>query len=239
MKILIWDTETFGLNFNADAGWIMVISYKWYGEKKVHTITRKNPSVWSRELFDDKEICKAFAKVFEEADMHVTWNGTRFDLPFLQTRMLKHRLGFLPPVPHEDGLRTARKALKMRRSLDNIQKFFELGTEKVEMNLSKVWVPAAMGDPKALKTVIKRCESDVLLLEEAYTLLRPLSRVHPNVALLDSPSDLSGRSCRLCKKDTLHKRGKIVALRHYRLKYQCTSCGAWSSSNPIRRKAND
>lgn len=234
-KILFWDIETFGMNFNADAGFIMVISYKWKGEKKVHTITRKNPTEWSRKLFDDKEICREFAKVFASADMHVTWNGTRFDVPFLQTRMMKHRLGILPPIAHEDGLRTARRSLKMRRSLDNIQKFFELGTEKEDMNLAKVWMPAAMGDPIALKQVIKRCESDVKLLEEAYDLLAPLSKVHPNMNLMDDETVMD--KCPLCKSFKIHRKGTLPALRHYRIRYQCQDCGRWSTSNPIRRKA--
>ncbi len=236
MKCLIWDIETYGMNFNADAGFIMVISYKWYGEDKVYTITRKNANKWSRKLFDDKEICAEFYKVFVQADMHVTWNGTRFDVPFLQTRMLKHRLGFLPVIPHEDGLRTARRCLKMRRSLDNVQKFFELGTKKEEMNLAKVWMPSAMGDPIALKQVIKRCESDVKLLEEAYTLLRPLSRVHPNVVIIDNEQKAELNQCNLCKSTRIMKRGRTCALRHYRLKYQCQDCGRWSSSDPIHLK---
>jgi uncharacterized protein YprB with RNaseH-like and TPR domain len=230
MKCLIWDIETYGMNFNADAGFIMVISWKWAGEKQVHTITRENPAKWSRKIFDDADICRQFAKVFNEADMHVTWNGTRFDVPFLQTRMLKHRLGYLPPVPHEDGLRTARHALKMRRSLDNVQKFFGLATKKEDMNLEKVWMPAAMGNPTALKQVIKRCESDVKLLEEAYNLLAPLSKVHPNVSSIDGQEG----GCPLCKSRKLQQRGKIHALRHYRLRYQCTDCGRWSSSAPIK-----
>lgn len=230
MQCLLWDIETYGMNFSADAGFIMVISYKWLGENKIYTITRNNPSKWSRKLFDDKEICRQFQKVFEQADMHVTWNGTRFDLPFLQTRMLKHKLGFLPPVPHEDGLRTARRSLKMRRSLENIGKFFELSTEKEEMNLAKVWMPSAMGDPTALKQVIKRCESDVKLLEEAYLLLRPLSKVHPNVGLIDDFPN----GCPKCKSKRLQRRGKISALRHFRWRYQCADCGGWSTSNPIK-----
>lgn len=232
MKCLIWDIETYGMNFNADTGFIMVISYKWLGENKVYTITRKNPHQWTRRLFDDKDICKQFQKVFESADMHVTWNGTRFDLPFLQTRMMKHRLGFLPSVPHEDGLKTARRSLKMRRSLENVGKFFGLKTEKEEMNLEKVWLPAAMGNPVALQQVIKRCESDVWLLEEAYNLLRPLSKVHPNVGIIDGEPE----GCPLCKSHKLEKRGKVVALRHYRQRFHCLECGRWSTSDPIRIK---
>lgn len=231
-KILFWDIETFGMDFNADKGFIMVISYKWQGEKEVHTITRKNPRKWSRKLFNDKTICAEFANILEKADMHVTWNGTKFDVPFLQTRMLKHRLGYLPPVPHEDGLRTARRTLKMRRNLDNIQKFFELGTPKEDMNLVKVWMPAAMGDPVALRQVIKRCESDVKLLEEAYDLIGPLSKVHPNVSIINGELD----GCPFCGSKELNNRGKMHALRHYRLRYHCRKCGRWSTSGPITKK---
>jgi len=171
MKCLLFDLETYGMDFNADTGFIMVASYKWLGEKKVHTITRKNPSQWVKDFSNDKELCRQMAEIIAQADMVVGWNSRSFDWRFLQTRMTYHRLGVLPPVPHEDGLLTARRTLKMRRSLENVGKFFGLKTEKEKMDLHKVWFPAACGDPKALKQVIKRCESDVLLLEEAYNLL--------------------------------------------------------------------
>lgn len=230
MKALLFDIETYGMDFNADTGFIMAISYKWVGEKKVHTITREKKDIWVKDFSNDKEICRQFAEIVEEADMVIGWNSRSFDWRFIQTRMTYHRLGVLPPVPHEDGLQTARRTLKMRRSLENIGKFFGLKTEKEKMDLHKVWFPAACGNPVALKQVIKRCESDVLLLEEAYHLLAPLSKVHPNVGIIDGDPD----GCPLCKSKKLQQRGKIHALRHYRLRYHCQNCGRWSTSAPIR-----
>lgn len=229
MKILLWDIETFGFNFNADAGFIMAISYKWLGDKKVYTITRDNPTQWTKKASDDKEICRKFAKIIEESDMIAGWNSRAFDWRFLQTRMMKHRLGILPPVPHWDGLNEARRSLKMRRSLENVGKFFNLQTQKEKMDLAEVWMPAGAGDPKALKQVIKRCESDVLLLEEAYRLLAPLSKTHPNVSQKEG-------TCPICGSDKLNQRGTIKALRHYRIRYQCQAnkCGRWSTSQPIK-----
>lgn len=231
MKILLYDIETFGFDFNADTGFIMVISYKWHDEKEVHTITRKNPTERADKLWDDKAILKQFIPVYEKADLVVTWNGRSFDQRFLQTRMLKHRLGYLPPVPHEDGLLTARRTLKMRRSLENIGKFFGFQTEKEKMDLEKVWFPAAAGDPIALKQVIKRCESDVLLLEEAYKLLAPLSKVHPNVAMHNGKQ----QGCPICGLQRLQQRGRVQALRHYRIRFHCQNCGHWSTSGPIKK----
>lgn len=232
MRLLLFDIETFGFNFNADAGFIMCISYKFKGDKKVTTITRDNPTEWTKKAQDDESICKKFAKVIEEADMIAGWNSRSFDWRFLQTRMLKHHLGYLPPVPHWDGLNEARRSLKMRRSLENIGKFFGLRQEKEKMDLAEVWMPAGAGDPVALRQVIKRCETDVILLEEAYDLLAPLSKVHPNVSLIDVVAE----GCPICKSTKLQKRGKVFALRHYRERYHCQNCGRWSTSEPIKTK---
>lgn len=231
-KILFLDLETFGFDFLADKGFILCGSYKWQHEPVVRTVTHTSEKQFKKCPRNDKEICRELAKVIGEADLIVTWNGLRFDLPFLQTRMLKHRLGYLPPVPHEDGLKTARRTLKMRRSLDNIQKFFGLKEAKTELNL-ETWMDAGAGDWKALSYVVEHCEKDVLVLEEAYNLISPLSRVHPNVAIINGTPN----GCPHCgKQGELQKRGKIHALRHYRLRFQCQKCGKWSTSTPIRSK---
>ena len=233
-KILFYDIETFGMDFNADVGFIMAISYKWQGDKKITTLLRTNPRDSAQAAMNDKELLKQFIPAYEAADLIVTWNGVSFDNRFVQTRMLKHRLGYLPPAPQEDGLRTARQALKMRRSLENVGKFFGLKTQKEKMDFETIWFPAAFGDETAMKQVVKRCEADVLLLEEAYNLLAPLSRTHPNVNIIDGKP----QGCPLCGKTKLQQRGTIPALRHYRIRFQCQNpkCGKWSSSQPIRVK---
>lgn len=222
MKILLWDLETMGFDFSADKGWILCASWKWLGEKEVHTVEYKRPR-------NDYGVCLRMARLLEEADMHVTWNGKSFDMRFLATRMLKHRLGYLPPVPHEDGLLTARRHLKMRRSLDNVAKFFEFDEQKSPVSF-ETWFDAGLGDKKAMQYVVKHCEKDVLVLEEAYKLLGPLSKVHPNV------SGEEGR-CPFCGGKDLQKRGRVCALRHYRIRYHCR-CGRWSTSAPVRLRAS-
>lgn len=230
-KILLIDLETFGFDFSADKGFILCGSYKWIGENKVHTITHKDREAFREKPNDDKEICRRLAEVIEEADLVVTWNGKSFDMRFLQTRMLKHRLGYLPPVPHEDALLTARARLKMRRSLDNVQKFFGLGHKKTDLNI-ETWMSAGAGNWKALQYVIHHCEQDVLVLEEAYNLISPMSRVHPSVAIINGEPE----GCPFCGKKHLNSRGKIQALRHYRNRFHCRACGRWSTSDPIKHQ---
>ena len=226
MKILFLDLETFGFDFNADKGFILCGSYKWKGEKKVHTITRSHPNKFTDTPEDDKDICRRLAEVIAEADVVFTWNGRSFDFRFLQTRMLKHRLGYLAPVSHEDGLLTARASLKMNRSLKNMGKFFKLAHQKDGVDID-VWMKAGAGHPDALGSVIRHCETDIKMTEEAYNLLGPLSKSHPRIV-----NDMT--KCRFCGSGNLQSRGRIPALRHYRQRYHCHKCGAWSSSQPIK-----
>lgn len=226
MKILLFDLETFGMDFRADAGFILCASYQWFGSEKIYTIHNFN----SKEVWNDKIICKKMKEVIEEADMIVTWNGKDFDVRFLQTRMLKHRLGYLPPIPHEDGVLTARRTLKMGRSLENVGNFFELHEKKHKLSID-VWIKAALGEKISKNLLVERCESDVRLLNEAYKLIGPLSKVHPNVNLMDK--DTSG--CPFCGSKNIYKKGSLMALRHYRIRYHCQQCGKWSTSHPIRK----
>lgn len=228
MKILFYDLETYGHDFAANLGFITCASYKWLHEDKVHTITRKNPSKWTRTPENDRDICVKMAEVISKADVIVTWNGTDFDQRFLQARMLHWGLGMLKVDGHEDLLKTARKRLKMRpRSLGEVGRF--LGCTEQKQAVSKeVWLATGRGDPNALKEWLSRCESDVRLLEEIYHKLGPLSTTHPNV----SHTDINSGKCSFCGELKLTKQGRKYALRHYRIQYQCTKCHKWQTGSP-------
>lgn len=228
-KVLFLDLETYGHDFAANMGYITVSSYKWLDENKVHTITRKNPSQWTKTPENDKDICKQTADVIASADVVVTWNGIQFDYKFLQARMLHWGLGGLKYAGHEDLLMTARKRLGMRpRSLEEVGRF--LGCKEVKQKVPKeVWLAVGRGDPKALKVWMSRCESDVRLLEEIYHILGPLSVTHPNVSGADSD-----KACSFCGENKLIKQGIKRALRHYRQNYQCNKCHKWQTGNPIK-----
>jgi uncharacterized protein YprB with RNaseH-like and TPR domain len=229
-KVLIFDLETYGFDFSADKGYILCASYKWLDENKVHTIAHTDMAKFRSTPQDDKEICRQLLAVIVQADVLVGWNSKSFDARFLQTRLMKHGLGYLPPVPHCDLLLTSRQHTKMRRSLDNTQKFFGLSEAKTPLNID-TWMAAGRGEAKALKEVITHCVQDVKVTEEAYKLFAPLSQVHPNVSFKDGKA-----GCPLCGAEKLQQRGTIWALRHFRIRYHCQDCGRWSTSHPYRTK---
>lgn len=244
-RILIFDIECYTHDFSADKGYLLCIGYKWLGEKKVGMIQPKDLVKFRKDPTDDRAMCEEFLKLVEEADVVVGWNSKGFDWRFLQTRLLKWKLGALPPVPHCDLLMTSRANTKMRRTLDNTGKFFGLKNQKIPLDMN-VWMSAGRGNPEALKDIIDHCEADVLMTEEAYHIFAPLSRVHPNVAYINGqPSGCPrcGKFGYLQKRGrrvaVLQQKGRIQALRHYRIRFHCQNCGHWPTSDPIRIKRGD
>jgi hypothetical protein len=58
------------------------------------------------------------------------------------------------------------------RKLKNVQQFLKLPDEKTEIEWDD-WKRAALGDRKAMRTVVQHCEFDVVVLQEAYWKLLP------------------------------------------------------------------
>ena len=84
---------------------IICISYKWQGQEKVQTLT------WDSSQ-DDRAMLERFAKVIAKADRAIAHNGDRFDLPWIRTRCLFHRIPFNAEVTTLDTLKEARGGFK-------------------------------------------------------------------------------------------------------------------------------
>ena len=225
-KILFFDIET--TNLKADFGWCLAIGYKWYGKNRVYVPSIMDYEGWEQDVTDDSALLADFLAVYEEADMVVSYFGKGFDCKFLNARLLEHRLGILPNTPHVDLFYTVKANLALsRKSLQNVGYHLGLSNEKTPVE-GKVWVQAQVGKPKAIKYVIDHCKSDVLILEEAYTTLRPLVRTHPRVRGL--------HPCRVCGSSHLQRRGSVLTvLQGPRYRVFCTDCGAWET-RPERQK---
>lgn len=228
MKILSWDLECSGLN--ADYGVILCAGYKTVGTGKPNVMSvldYNGVDLLARE----KKLIKDFSAVLLDSDCWLTWYGTFFDIPFINSRLLYHRLPTLPAnYAHIDGWKVSRNRLKLRNNrLNTVQEFLGTKTAK-DAVLGPVWVRAVSGDPKALQYIINHCRKDVQALDEAYHLLRPLILDHPNRGLVD------GRGgCGVCGHSKLQRRGyHITRTRKYQ-RWQCMECGSWSKSiKPIQ-----
>lgn len=215
-RILLWDLETTSLK--ADFGFILAAGYKWLGEKRSHVLTIGD---FNAANFRQKEkaLVKAFGEVLAQADISVTHNGQRYDHPWMNAKMLEHRLGYLPAIPQVDTLQIARKHLKAvsRKRLDTLSSYLGTHAEKTPVD-GHIWVDAAMGRKSALKYIIDHCRADVDVLEEVYLILRPLFVGHPRVQGFGP--------CRYCGSYRLNRRGfAYSANRGSQVHLVCQDCG--------------
>jgi uncharacterized protein YprB with RNaseH-like and TPR domain len=212
-KTILWDLETFGFDFKADKGFILCGSYKELGKSEVVTVTRSN---LGSDMWNDKEVCKELWRVLSKAERWITHNGKRFDVRFLNVRLLKHGLPLLPPMGkrHFDTCETTWKNLAMRASLKNIQEFFELKNKKTPVDL-QTWTKAAAGNATALAKVVEHCESDVKMLEEYSKKILPIVSETDNPVFHNChPKFLRNNGLRICDKKT-YKR------------LFCVKCSGW------------
>lgn len=225
LRILGWDIEA--SNLSADFGIVLCVGFKQVGHGKPEVLNLLDYLVDS----DRGDLVKAEKRLLVDvserllnADAWLAHFGCYYDLPFINTRLLYHRLPVIPPnFPLIDTWRIARNRLKLRSNrLKTIQEFLNLKEEKNAIKPEQ-WLRALGGHRPSMDYIVEHCRRDVLVLEEAYNILKPLVTDHPNKGLLD------GRGgCSICGSQTLQKRGVHITRTRTFQRYQCKSCGGWS-----------
>jgi DNA polymerase III epsilon subunit-like protein len=192
-KILIYDIETSpnlgwfwraGYKLNIQPGQItqeraiICLSYKWAGEDQVYNLA------WDKDQ-DDKFLIEQFIEVLNEADLIVAHNGDNFDIKWLKTRALYHRLHgkMLTRYNQFDTLKVAKSKLYLNSNrLDYIAKF--LGFKGKIRTRYDLWDDVCMkNDREALQEMIDYCDEDVIQLEHIYNEIKYLDnpRIHAGV----------------------------------------------------------
>lgn len=218
-KILLWDIESTGLK--GDFATILCIGYKWFGEKAVSVISITDFPEFTKDPNNDGPLMKAFMKIYNQADMTVTYYGTGFDRKMMYTKLLEHNLEIPANIPMVDLFWTVKGNTTLsRKSLATVAEFLKLKTHKT-LVLGRIWKKAMSGHAPSIKYIIKHCIADVKVLEETYVRLRPLVRTHPRVD--------GAEPCRYCGSLRLQRRGLARTALAVRQRVQCQKCGGWDS----------
>jgi uncharacterized protein YprB with RNaseH-like and TPR domain len=195
---------------------IICICYKWEDEKDVNEVH------WdSRQC--DKALLTKFIKVSNEADEMVGHNGDRFDLAWIRTRCLFHRIAMFPTYTTIDTLKVARRIFRFNSNkLNYIADFLGIG-QKIKTDFG-LWKDIVLRkDSKAMQKMILYCKQDVLLLEKVFKELNNhiLPKTHYGVIFGEDRG-----SCPECGSDELviHSR-KIMASGIKKIFYRCKTCG--------------
>lgn len=199
---------------------IICICYKWAGEDKTHTLTWDNNQ-------DDKTMLEKFIKVANEADEIIGHNGDNFDLPWIRTRCLYHRIPIFPNYTTLDTLKNARSKFKFNSNkLDYIAKFLGIGA-KIHTGYD-LWKKIVLNnDKKALKEMVEYCKNDVIILENVYNEMSPYIPAKTHHGILAGGKKYS---CPECSSENMKfSKKRISATGTLRIQLQCNSCGKYTT----------
>jgi DNA polymerase elongation subunit (family B) len=199
---------------------IICICYKWEDEKEVHSLH------WDSKQ-SDKKMLETFVKIANESDEMVGHNGDRFDLAWIRTRCLFHKIEMFPTYVTIDTLKISRSKFRFNSNkLDYIAQFLGMG-KKIKTEFS-LWKDILLHKDKiALAKMIKYCQNDVILLEKIYKKMSShiINRAHYGVIFGQDRG-----SCVECGSDELHRaKARILASGIKRIQYRCNTCGKFQT----------
>lgn len=223
MRLRAFDIEA--SNLNADFGVILTFGSKIVGEGKPEILRIDDYFNETRDILTaERKLLKVVYQRMLDSDCWLGHYSRFFDVPFINSRLLYYGMKTLPAnYAHIDTWRVARNHLKLRNNrLHTIQEFLQLEDEKNPI-VAERWIRALSGHRPSMNYIVDHNRRDVLVLEQAYTKLRPLILDHPNRGLID------GRGgCGHCGEHKLQRRGfHLTRTRKYQ-RLQCTACGSWS-----------
>lgn len=199
---------------------IICICYKWEEDKDVYYLH------WDRKQ-DDKKLLQEFIQVANEADELVGHNGDKFDLAWIRTRCLLHRIEMFPQYNTIDTLKIARSKFRFNSNrLDYIGKFLGLG-QKIHTDFN-LWKDIMLNNDKlALDKMIDYCIQDVVLLEKVHKELNNHipAKTHYGVIFGEGRG-----SCPECGSDDIVKNNKrVTASGLVKIQYKCKTCNKMHS----------
>ena len=199
---------------------IICICYKWEEDKETHALS------WDSKQCD-KKMLQDFIKVLNTADEIVGHNGDKFDLAWVRTRCLFHKVELFPSYISIDTLKVARAKFKFNSNkLNYIATFLGIG-QKIKTDYD-LWKDIVLKkDKKAMDKMIKYCKMDVILLEKVH---KALSNHIPPKTHYGVIFGADRGSCPECGSDELIRHmSRVTASGLKKIIYKCKTCNKYHS----------
>lgn len=234
MKILAVDLETtpmatwnfslwnqnIGINQIEEPTRVMCFAARWYGDPKSKIM------FWSEHHNTRADMIDEAWNLYDEADAVLHYNGKGFDTKHFNREFVQAGMAPPSPVKEIDLLTSIRRAFRFpSNKLDYISQALGIG-QKTKHEGMGLWLKCMAGDSAAWARMEKYNKNDVHLLIDLYDRVLPWISGLPNLNLYNGTDGL----CPKCGKDSLHKRGTRPSGLGLYQRYQCTSCGGWSTS---------
>lgn len=188
-----------------------------------------NPARFAKHPHDDKHVVKTLHAALRQADAIIAHNGDKFDLRWLQGRMLFHGLPPLPPIKSIDTLKMARRTFYLNSNrLDYLGKYLGLGGKTTTPG--GLWMDVLRGQKKAVRTMVEYNKRDVELLEQVYLKILPYTTTALNLQLF---AETGG--CPHCGSDHYVACGYRQTLTQVYRRFVCRDCRKWFVSRKAEK----
>lgn len=156
-ELVFFDIETTGQKADYDS--TIVVSFKPYGKKPF--------SFPVKQVGNDQKIIREAKEILEAYKCWVSYYGRGFDIPFLNTRLLKWGMEPIEQRHHLDLYFTLKPKTSMsRKGLGAYARFLQVETPKLDVS-QNVWSEIPF-EKKHMPLMIQRCEGDAITLEQIY-----------------------------------------------------------------------
>ena len=215
----LYGNDTTAVNQIKEAGHLLCVAWKWHDDSRTRFARAPRYHVtgdWG---------LPGVHEALDVADVVVTYNGKKYDIPKLNSAFLEAGLG--PPQPYHqvDLYQVIRKNFgEVKNSLEYVAQKY-LGHGKVPHEGFDLWVKCMQGDPEAWSKMEEYNRGDVVTTEQLYDKLLPWIPGHPNVLLYED--DRVGIACTRCASTSYQKRGPRIASTRVYQQYRCNDCGGW------------
>lgn len=176
--------------------------------------------------WDDPEWLKKLYKLLLQADAVVTYNGDKFDFAKIKGMLVRHKLPPLPPILSIDLYKTTRKLGFFSARLAYICWVLGIGS-KIKHHGFKLWPEVLEGKTSSRRLMKRYNKQDVILLEEAYQILKRYIDKHPHLG----PKG----TCSTCGGTHFQSRGTRQTKVYIIERLQCQDCGHWDSGKRTKK----
>lgn len=229
MKILCFDLETRPTTAYVWSAWkqnvaptqvvehgrVICWAAKWVGNNSVYFGAEWQPTI------NGMHYIERLHAMLMEADAILTYNGDKFDVPVLNTELMKLDLAPPPPNKSIDMYKVVKRNFRLFHGrMDSVAQMLGLAG-KTETGGMQLWIDVMEGKPEAQALMEKYNRQDIKVLEDIYLQLKGWVKNHPTK--INNVKD-----CPTCGSVHLQKRGTHRTKVSVFQRYQCQGCGSWS-----------
>ena len=168
MRIAFTDGEM--SNLNADFGQLLcacIVEYQ-PGARPWKNLRIFGLDDYTGKRWVDRGLARNWRDALQDYDVVVTWNGLKFDVPFLNTRLQRWGLKEIILSKHKDLMYTARFKMRLHSaSLESVSSHLRIhdkyGIAKTKMDPER-WTMALGGHRPSYRYIIQHCILDVKVL---------------------------------------------------------------------------